>query len=155
MVRIEIQVLRGICRRIDFGSSTFVEDFNHPTFSVSDRTLYSENMITLKDNVEVKEDKLLLHVRYGNKEFSSWWGTKLKTWSIGLVECKKRSYPYGIWSVECKLPNDNDGLPAVWLLRERHPEPETKIDLGKGQKTAEHELFLPEWTNQRDELVNW
>lgn len=147
-------LFKRILRKHDFGNPLFTEDFYHPTFSVSDRDLTSPDMITLKDNVEVKAGKLLLHVRHENKEFSNWWGTKIIAWSIGSIDFKNKAYPFGIWSVKCKLPNDINGWPAIWLLRERHPEAVTKIDLGKGQKTSWNELFLPDWINQRVEL-NW
>lgn len=80
---------------------------------MSDRNLYGADMITLKDNVEVKDGKLLLHTKYENIEFSSWWGTQKKTWSIGSLDFKNNAYPYGIWSVKCKLPDDKDAWPAI------------------------------------------
>ncbi len=141
-------------KKADFGNPTFIEDFNNPHYRVSDLNLYSSDMITLKENVQVKEGKLLLHTWYENREFSSWWGTAKKTWSIGYIQYDHPVFPYGIWSVRCKLPGDPDAWPAIWLLRERHPEKETKIDLGNSHGVEDNVLFLPDWTNQRVEL-NW
>lgn len=145
---------RRFCRKTSFGQPFFTENFDEPGFIVSDRDLYWENMVTLKENVEVRNGKLRLHVRYENREFSNWWGTQNKTWSIGYVNYRNRAFSYGVWSVRCKLPSDTDSWPAIWLLRERHAEPETKIKLGRTVKAGENQLFLPEWTIQKAEL-NW
>lgn len=151
---LKFKLLKNHQKKVDFGVPTLTEDFNNPTWEVSDRNLYSADMITLKDNVQVKDGKLLLHVKYENKEFSNWCGTAKKTWSVGYIEFKNNIFPYGIWSVKCKLPDDTDAWPAIWLLRERHPEPETKIDFGNALKIEECVLSAPGWTDQRVDL-NW
>ena len=141
-------------KKFDFGVPTDVLDFNDPKYFVSDLNPYQSTLISLKENVEIKNGRLLLHTRYENKNFSSWWGSGTKIWSIGYIECRNIMYPYGIWSVKCRLPNDTDAWPAIWLLRERHAEVETKIDLGNAQKTEDCSFILPDWKDQRVEL-NW
>ncbi|MFH0889474.1 MAG: hypothetical protein V1871_09740 [Planctomycetota bacterium] len=139
---------------ISFGSPTFVVDFNNPTYVISDRNLYADDMVTLKENVEVKDNKLLLHCRYENREFNNWWGKAKKTWSIGSVDFKNNAYSYGIWSIKCKLPNDKDGWPAIWLLRERHAEAATKVNLGLGKNQNSRTICVPNPINKPVDL-NW
>jgi hypothetical protein len=141
-------------KKFDFGVPTAVLDFNNPDYLVSDLNPYQSTMICLKENVEVKNGKLFLHTRYENRIFSNWWGSENKIWSIGHIDFKNNAYPFGIWSVKCRLPNDKDDWPAIWLLRKRHAEHETKIDLGNALKADETSLFLPAWKDQRVEL-NW
>ncbi|HAQ20728.1 MAG TPA: hypothetical protein DCR40_16080 [Prolixibacteraceae bacterium] len=141
-------------KKVDFGTPTFTEDFHNPGYLVLDRNPYNDDMITLKENVQVIDGKLLLHAKYENRDFSSWWGTAKKIWSIGYIEYVNHAFPFGIWTVKCRLPDDKDAWPAIWLLRKRHPEHETKIDLGNAQREENNQLFLPEWTNQRVDL-NW
>ncbi len=141
-------------KKVDFGVPAFTEDFDHPSYLISDRNPYSTDMITLKENVEVKDGKLLLHTKYENRDFSNWWGNANKLWSIGYIEYINNAFPFGIWSVKCKLPDDKDAWPAVWLLRERHPVAETKIELGEGTRIGENQIVLPGWKDQRVDL-NW
>ncbi len=148
------KLLKNHLKKVDFGVPSFTEDFNNPAYIMSDLNLYASDMITLKENVQVKDGKLLLHTKYENRDFSNWWGTQKKIWSTGYVEYKNDIHPAGIWSVKCKLPDDKDAWPAIWLLRERHPEAETKLDLGEVVNQADRALSLSGWIDQRVEL-NW
>ncbi len=129
------KLFRKWAKKRNFGVPTFVEDFNNPSYVISDNGEYNETMVTKKENVEIKDGKLLLHTKYENKVFHGWWGTKNKIWSVGWVDYTKKPIKRGVISVKCKLPknyNGKDGWPAIWCLRERHPEVSTKVNLGVG-----------------------
>lgn len=148
------KLLKVHLKKVDFGVPSFTENFDNPAYIISDRDLYSSDMVTLKENVQVKDGKLLLHTKYENRDFSNWWGTQKKIWSTGYVEYKKDIHQTGIWSVKCRLPDDKDAWPAIWLLRERHPETETKLDLGEAVNQVDRSLSLSAWNDQRVDL-NW
>jgi hypothetical protein len=157
-LKLRYKLFKKRLKKENFGTPSFVEDINNPRYKISHLDFYGDDMITLRDNVIVKDGKLYLHAKLENKEFSSWWGTAFKKWSIGWVHYQgipEVSNPYGTWSVKCKLPNGDDNFPATWLLRERHAESITKVLLGKPNSVIDSKtLYIENWKEQRVEL-NW
>lgn len=132
-LKIRYRYFKSLMKKRDFGKPTFIEDFNNPSYIISELGEYNEPMVTKKENVEVIDGKLLLHTIFEDKEFEGWWGKKRKIWSVGWVDYTNNPIKRGVVSVKCKLPNGgSENWPAIWLLRERHPEPETKVCLGVG-----------------------
>jgi hypothetical protein len=126
-------LLRRFASKRNFGTPTFVEDFNSPSYNISDNEIYNNTMIMKKENVEIKDGKMLLKTKYENKEFSGWWGQGVKIWSIGWVDFRNKAIKRGVISVKCKLPSGGaENWPAIWCLRERHSDTSTKVKLGVG-----------------------
>lgn len=91
-------------------------------FIIKDGEFYNNNDVWFsKDKVSTNNlYDLVIDCEYQPGTHESWQGKRDTNWISGMVETPVL-INYGTWIIEAKLPKS---WPAIWLLRERHNNPE-------------------------------
>lgn len=87
----------------------------YPHFGYGTRCLIADNVVFLDENISVANGILKLTLNQNPGYYDCEWGNILyKEYASGMI-WSKRSFLYGIFESEIKIPNGTNYFPAFWL----------------------------------------